>query len=88
MRPGGVDIIPLVDRYKRARADAQKFWDAYRQAANYAAPQINDFSDSPGQSKQQSVNNSQVLRSTHAFVSEVISSLTPPIPGGWNCSPP
>jgi hypothetical protein len=29
----GVDIIPLVDRYKRARADAQKFWDAYRQAA-------------------------------------------------------
>jgi hypothetical protein len=78
MSVGEVAIAPLVERYKRARADAQKFWDAYRTAANYAAPQINDFTDSPGQSKQQSVNNSQVLRSTNAFVSEVISSLTPP----------
>jgi uncharacterized protein involved in outer membrane biogenesis len=78
MSAGGVDIIPLVDRSKRARIDAQKFLDAYRQAANHTAAQINDFSDSPGQSKQQSVNNSQVLRSTNAFVGDVISSLTPP----------
>jgi hypothetical protein len=60
---------------------SKKFWEAYRQAAEYTAPQINDFddfNDSPGLSKQQCVNNSQVLRSTNAFVCEVILSLTPP----------
>jgi hypothetical protein len=73
-----VDIGRLVARYSRARSQAKNFWEAYRQAARYAAPQINDFDDSPGQTKQHAVNNSQVLRSTNAFVSEVISSLTPP----------
>ena len=74
----GLGIERLVEKYRRARGEAEKFWEAYRQAARYAAPQINDFDDNAGQSKQPGVNNSQVLRSTNAFVSEVISSLTPP----------
>jgi hypothetical protein len=72
----GIDV--LLRRFRRANGESKKFWQAYRRAAEFAAPQINDFNTSAGQTKQPNVNNSQVLRSTNAFVCEVISSLTPP----------
>jgi hypothetical protein len=78
MDGGEIGMGDLERRFRRANGDAKKFWEAYRQAAEYAAPQINDFSDTPGATKQPRVNNSQVLRSTNAFVCEVIASLTPP----------
>jgi hypothetical protein len=73
-----LQIDRLIGRFQRASGEAKHFWEAYKKAAEFAAPQINDFQESKGQTKQPGVNNSQVLRSTNAFVCEVISSLTPP----------
>jgi hypothetical protein len=47
----GIRIGDLEKRFRQANGDAKKFWEAYRQAAEYAAPQINDFNDTPGVTK-------------------------------------
>jgi hypothetical protein len=68
----------LLARYRRASGEAKLFWEAYKRAAEYAAPEINSFCKSPGLTKSPDVMTSQALRSTNAFISEFIGSLTPP----------
>jgi hypothetical protein len=72
----GIDL--LRKKHGRAVAEAKPFWEAYKRAAEYAAPSINTFCQSKGTTKSPGVNTSQALQSTNAFICEFISALTPP----------
>jgi hypothetical protein len=73
-----MELEKLKKKYARASGEAKEFWCAYKRAAEYAAPAINTFGQSKAETKQPDVMTSQALRSTNAFISEFISSLTPP----------
>ncbi|MDR2576443.1 MAG: head-tail connector protein, partial [Puniceicoccales bacterium] len=73
-----LDFKTLRRKHLRAVAEAKPFWEAYRRAAEYAAPSINTFCQSKGSTKSPGVNTSQALQSTNAFICEFISALTPP----------
>jgi hypothetical protein len=74
----GVSIEKLRKKYLRASGEAKCFWQAYKRAAEYAAPSIQTFDKNPGGNNSPNVRTSQALRSTNAFICEFISSLTPP----------
>ena len=46
-----LNIDRLIARFQIANAEAKKFWDAYKKAAEYAAPQINNFEESKEHTK-------------------------------------
>jgi hypothetical protein len=73
-----MDFNTLRKKHRRAVGEAKPFWEAYKRAAEYAAPSINTFGQSKGGTKSPGVNTSQALQSTNAFICEFISALTPP----------